>query len=519
MARRFNTVGPCQREQHYILEPKERLPEIPLLVQEGKYFWLHGPRQAGKTTAMSLLAQDLTAKGKYAAVLVSAAAASVDAYEEVAAEDAFLYELRAAAQQLPEDLRPPTWDYEVAGQRIRAALSAWAIACPRPLVIFIDDIETLDDRPLMSLLRQLWGGFQQRGQGFPVSIGLISVRQVNDWSLPWGRRTSRQEWLTPGSLFHQMEAASLELGAFTVEDVANLYQKHTTDNGQLFTLEAVDRAFELTQGQPWLVNVLAQQLIATADGQIDSHHVDAAKSKLLQPQRTHIDHLSSRLWESQVKTTLQPVLMGEVLIDSAAQDVVNVINLGLCRVDAYGGVVVANPLYEAMILRHLSAVTFASLASVVLQTPAWMNPNGTLNVRAVLETLTTVWQRRGDALMGSVAYRAIAPYLAIDAFFRRVASAHGALETVYELPQNRVTLTWRTDAVVVVIGVRVWRDRAPDPIAAGLSHLGQALTDLPTAQGWLVLVDQRSERRPDHKRTTLETGHTTSGKVVSIMRG
>ncbi|WP_433443628.1 hypothetical protein [Nonomuraea sp. CA-141351] len=42
---------------------------------------------------------------------------------------------------------------------------------------------------------------------------------------------------------------------------AELYGQHTQAAGQEFAKDAVDRAFELTQGQPWLVNALAHVII------------------------------------------------------------------------------------------------------------------------------------------------------------------------------------------------------------------------------------------------------------------
>ena len=52
----------------------------------------------------------------------------------------------------------------------------------------------------------------------------------------------------------------LTLRNFTRDEVAALYAQHTAETGQVFLPEAVDRAFLLTQGQPWLVNALARQL-------------------------------------------------------------------------------------------------------------------------------------------------------------------------------------------------------------------------------------------------------------------
>lgn len=62
MTRFFNTAGPVNREDHYFIEPLERinLNEILTLIDQKKYFVLHAPRQTGKTTReYSLLFGDL----------------------------------------------------------------------------------------------------------------------------------------------------------------------------------------------------------------------------------------------------------------------------------------------------------------------------------------------------------------------------------------------------------------------------------------------------------------------------
>ncbi|NJL61567.1 MAG: hypothetical protein HC903_06745 [Methylacidiphilales bacterium] len=54
---------------------------------------------------------------------------------------------------------------------------------------------------------------------------------------------------------------SLTLRDFNAMEVARLYQQHTQDTGQIFTTEAIATAFDLTQGQPWLVNALAKEIV------------------------------------------------------------------------------------------------------------------------------------------------------------------------------------------------------------------------------------------------------------------
>lgn len=59
------------------------------------------------------------------------------------------------AFRLPADLQPPLWGYGAPGQRIRSSLQVWAQNCPRPIVLFIDEIDSLENQVLISVLRQL----------------------------------------------------------------------------------------------------------------------------------------------------------------------------------------------------------------------------------------------------------------------------------------------------------------------------------------------------------------------------
>jgi hypothetical protein len=63
----FYTAGPIQKENHYYVEPLNRvdLVEICSLVDQQKYFVLHAPRQTGKTSFLFSLMDYLNKEGKY----------------------------------------------------------------------------------------------------------------------------------------------------------------------------------------------------------------------------------------------------------------------------------------------------------------------------------------------------------------------------------------------------------------------------------------------------------------------
>jgi hypothetical protein len=96
-----------------------------------------------------------------------------------------------------------------------------------------------------------------------------------------------------------IKTKSITLCNFNAAEVAELYQQHTQATGQVFTEEAIALAFELTQGQPWLVNALAkevvEELVDDPSIAILADHINRAKEILIQRQDTHLDSLAEHL--------------------------------------------------------------------------------------------------------------------------------------------------------------------------------------------------------------------------------
>jgi hypothetical protein len=206
-----------------MLPPTSRLPDLELSIEQESYFVVHAPRQTGKTTAMLALASELTASGRYAAVVVSVEVGSAFNNDPSAAELAILGAWRdTIAIRLPKDLQPSAWVYEEPGQRIRANLQFWAQASPRLLVVFIDEIDSLQNEILISVLRQLRDGYPNRPENFPSSVGLIGLRDVRDYKIASGG----SDRLNTASPFN-IKVSSLTLRNFNAAEVAELYQQHT----------------------------------------------------------------------------------------------------------------------------------------------------------------------------------------------------------------------------------------------------------------------------------------------------
>ncbi|MCB0110626.1 MAG: ATP-binding protein, partial [Caldilineaceae bacterium] len=323
-----------------MLPATERLDvlDIERLLRQKAYFVLHAPRQTGKTTAMLELARRLTASGKFISVLVSMEVGAGFPDNVGLAENAVLSSWRQSIRfQLPKELHPSQWKTSAPeGQRIADFLTEWSLEAQRPLVIFIDEIDALQDNVLISVLRQLRAGFPQRPTAFPSSVALIGLRDVRDYKV----KSGGSPYLNTPSPFN-IAVRSFTLRNFTGEEIRTLLAQHTAETGQPFTEAAQERIVDLTLGQPWLVNALAkvcvEELVEDLTMPIEVDHVNEAKERLIQRRLTHLDQLTDKLREERVRHVIEPILAGQVLDAIPLDDRDYVTDLGLVRRLQVGG--------------------------------------------------------------------------------------------------------------------------------------------------------------------------------------
>ena len=223
--------------------------EVLGLVRDKKYFVLHAPRQTGKTSALLALAEVLNGRG-YRCVYVTVETARTARDDVQRAMRTVLVRLASQARAtlddgFPDDIWPDVLARVGADEALGEALSRWAEASPLPLVLLIDEIDTLVGDLLLSVLQQLRAGYPGRPARFPHSVVLSGMRDLRDYRMG-----------AAGSPFN-IAAASLRLGDFSREQTLALLGQHTAETGQAFAPEALEAVWTQTRGQPWLVNALA----------------------------------------------------------------------------------------------------------------------------------------------------------------------------------------------------------------------------------------------------------------------
>ena len=518
----FNTGGVCHPDRHYMLPSYQRFVDegvsvnVERLIHQRSYFVIHAPRQVGKTTAMREFAKELTASGKYIAVLVSMEVGYGLKGDLSAAELAILDSWRPTIKlQLPPSVPLPDWPDAPPGQRIGAALTVLTQSVPLPLVVFLDEIDALQYDVLVSVLRQLRAGYNNlRPTAFPVSLALIGLRDVRDYKV----KSGGSELLSTTSPFN-IAVRSMTLRNFNADEVRALLRQHTTETGQLFTDEAAALIYELTQGQPWLVNSLAsicvEDLVTDLTYSIEAAHVEQAKENLIARRHIHFRQLTDKLNEERVRRVIAPMLAGDALENVSEDDRQYVIDLGLARRAPFTGLEVANAIYSEVIPRTLAGGVQDSFPHIA---PSWLNADGSLNAAQLLQSFLAFWRQHGEPLLRTAAYHEIAPHLVLMAFLHRVANGGGTLEREYAVGSGRMDLLLRYGATRLGIELKVWRDGRPDPLAQGLEQLDEYLQGLNLPSGGLVLFDQRSGQPPISERTTTENAVTPTGRAITVIR-
>ena len=507
----FNTEGPVVPRRHYCIPPLERvnLDELLGLVRDERYFVLHAPRQTGKTSTLLALRDLLNAEGDFRCVYVNIEAAQAMREDVGSAMRVILGELASRARSSGDGFLYEVWPDILAtfGEgALGEALTRWCEADPKPLVLLIDEIDSLIGDTLISVLRQLRAGYDRRPGSFPQSVALCGVRDVHDYRI---RSSSENAAIAGGSAFN-VRAESLRLGDFTQAEVHALIAQHTEETGQAFTAEALDRVWTQTRGQPWLVNALCRKACFDTEAgrdrsrAITGHDVLDAQEYLVVSRQVHLEQLADKLQENRVRRVVEPLLSGGDERAFSARDLEYVRDLGLIARDDPPRI--ANPIYAEVVPREL---TYPVQAGLVQDVAWYVDAGGGLDVHKLLGAFQTFFREHSEHWLGRFDYAEAGPQLLLQAFLQRVVNSGGRIEREYGLGRGR------TDLLIVwprggrgapgaeedrfVVECKVLHKSLDRTVREGLQQTAGYMDRCGTPAGHLVIFERSEGKRWEDK--------------------
>ena len=528
--RKFNTEGPVVAADHYCIPPLERvdLDEILELIRDKRYFVLHAPRQTGKTSALLALHDLLNrgAAGDFRSVYVNVEAGQAMREDVERAMRVILGELASRARSLGDGFLYEAWPDILAifgDGALGEALTRWCEADPKPLVLLIDEIDSLIGDTLISVLRQLRARYDRRPESFPQSVVLCGVRDVRDYRI---HSSSENAAVAGGSAFN-VRAESMRIGDFKETEVRALLAQHTEETGQAFTPRAMDTVWARTRGQPWLVNALCRRACFGSEAGLDRDRAITrgdildAQEHLIASRQTHLDQLADKLQEARVRRVIEPLLSGGDERDFSARDLEYVRDLGLIARD--GPPRIANPIYAEVVPRELTCAAQAGL----LQEVAWyVDADGGLDVDKLLGAFQAFFREHSEHWLGRFDYVEAGPQLLLQAFLQRVVNSGGRIEREYGLGRGRTDLliVWprggskaAPESAVsrFVIECKVLHKSLERTLRAGLEQTAAYMDRCATVGVGHLIIFDRSQGKPwDEKIYRRE--ESLNGRTITV---
>jgi len=455
----FNTTGPCNPNDHYMLPPEDRLVDAQLhrYISDKLYWVLHAPRQTGKTTFLQSWMRKINDAGDAVACYVSVE--RCQGFADVSTSMPLISEaIRTYSERfyLPVPDIPET----TPGSMVDTILGNWAkLVAPKPLIVLFDEVDILEGETVISFLRQLRSGFAERGVGkFPVSIALVGMRDLKDYIT--ASKNGKEP--NPGSPFNIKED-SARLSNFSKDDVVHLFAQRTSENGQQITQEALDYVYEQSGGQPWIVNSLFKRVTLRILDQnsvetVTLKHVEKAREQMIAARETHLDALGERLKDPRIRRVIESVISGDFNPDLGRtnHDVMLAMDLGLVQWTSETGLVISNPIYSEILTRHLN-----SGYHDIMPPPSswiWQKPDGRMDMDKLLTEFQKFWRQHSDKWEEKAEYTEAFPHLLLMAFLQRVINGGGLIDRDCGAGRGRMDLFINFKNESFIIEVKMLRN-------------------------------------------------------------
>ena len=508
----FNTFGPVNPEEHYVVSREAELADFIKRVKLGRYIVIFAPRQTGKTTffqwALESLAPDTTET--YFPIELN-----FEVYEDYTAPDFYpslykrIYEEikyvfkkrgHEPSETLSRFLENTKLTDHVAMLRFFQQFGAFLE--DEKLMLVIDEFDGIPPAALKGFLHALRNIYVQRSmRKCPYSVGMVGVKNVTQLNL--------DRSISPFNIQDEFT-----LSNFTVEQVRELLAQYTDEVGQPFAPEVIEALHKQTGGQPFLVNRLAQILTEEMDipktETFTMTHFSEAHAEIREEDNPNLTHLLTNIHrDPRFKNILMEIVSYErgVRFNPRRDIISQLATYGVIGKGPDRMCQIVNPIYQYCILQAFKP-EINGLEEEYLPEDTnfldYLGPTGQINMELLLDNFRAFIARAGFRILQVpetpkeyVGQDLLYAYL--DQF---VSLIGGVMYLEAQTGRGRMDLVIFHNGQKYIVETKIWE--GPRSYQAGKKQLAAYLKLEGVNEGYYVVFDHRTEPEPRAETETID---------------
>lgn len=375
MSKRFNTTGTCIKQKHYMVNIDKKLNVVEAMVNRGDYFVINRPRQYGKTTLISQLANKISSRYLVIRISFEGIGDLIFSNEEIFS-DKILGILADSLEFTDENSSEELMNLSKGLRNlseVSKALTKFFKKQERKVVLVIDEVDKASNNQLfLSFLGMLRSKFLLATEDLDVtfhSVILAGVHDVKNLKLKL-RGQDERKLNSPWNIAVNFNVDM----SFNSEEIETMLTDYCeTNNIIMDTRSLSDKIYYYTSGYPFLVSRLCQIIHEDILGENNKtswsiKFIDKAVKEILKENNTLFDDLIKNLENNKDLSRLVTdiVLNGSVITYNAANPVVNIgMIYGVFREDN-NQIKLNNRIYEQFIYDYLLSKLEVKLDNITL---------------------------------------------------------------------------------------------------------------------------------------------------------
>lgn len=263
MPKKFNIIGLCNSDEHYMVNLQNRLVQIKKLIDDGQYFTINRGRQYGKTTTLFALQKYLSPEYIVIRLDFEGNMSEVEFENQYEFSTAFADAIKQTLKrtgyyaELKDQIKEIDRKIDKFGERFRlvklfSLLSDLCAAAPKPMVLMIDEADQASNNQVfLDFLGQLRYYYMER-KNLPtfqsvILAGVHDVRNLKQKIKPDSEHRYNSPWNIAVPFDMDM--------SFSTEDIAGMLSEYESDYHTGMNISEISQLiYDYTSGYPVLVS-------------------------------------------------------------------------------------------------------------------------------------------------------------------------------------------------------------------------------------------------------------------------